>query len=340
MSNQINSHINTQMKDVLTRYQALGALDLATLSAEEARQMPELREVLEPSRAKVGSIEHRIIGDGLVLRIYSPRGQGPFPALVYFHGGGWVIGNLNTYDATCKQICEQAECIVISVGYRQAPEHPYPAARNDAFEAYQWVLDRARSIHADPDRIAVGGESAGGNLAAVVCLMARDRGVKAPLHQLLVYPVTQYGFETMSYREHSHAKPLSRAMMQWFWGQYLKNGAATDDPYHSPLKAANLRQLPPATIIGAEIDPLRTEGLLYAESLRDSGNSVFYQSYSGVTHEFFGMGQDVRRAAEAMSDACDQLRMAFEARLYARELVRPTEFTYGSGMTPDRSPGF
>ncbi len=332
--------MNSQMKDILNRYQTFGALEIESLTPEEARQMPELRDAVQPSRAKIGNIEHRVIGEGVTLRVYSPRGQGPFPALVYFHGGGWVLGNLNTYDSTCREICEQAECVVVSVGYRQAPEHPYPAARNDAFEAYRWVLDRARSINVDPDRIAVGGESAGGNLAAVVCLMARDTGVRAPMHQLLVYPVTQYGFETLSYREHAAAKPLNRAMMQWFWGHYLPAGVASDDPYHSPLKATNLRGLPPATIIGAEIDPLHTEGLLYAESLRDSGGSVYYKSYEGVTHEFFGMTQDLRQAANAMADACDQLRMAFEARLYARELVHPTEFTYGSGMTPDRSPGF
>jgi acetyl esterase len=332
--------VNHQMKDILDRYQALGALDLSSLTPEEARQMPELRDVVHHAPEKVAKAEHRVIGDGVTLRIYTPHGEGPFPILVYYHGGGWVIASLNTYDASCRGIVNRADCIVVSVAYRQAPEHPYPAARNDAFDAYRWVLARARSLNGDPDRIAVGGESAGGNLAAVVCLMARDQGIRQPLHQLLVYPITQFGFDTASYHEQANAKPLNRPMMQWFWRQYLPQGAHPNDPYHSPLRARSLRDLAPATIIGAELDPLRTEGAMYADALREAGVPVTYQCYKGVAHEFFGFARDIRRAEEAMSEACDQLRMAFEARLYARELIHPTQFTYGRGMSPDRSPGY
>lgn len=332
--------MNRQMQDLLDRYQELGSADITALTAEEARQMPELRDAISASPEPVAKIDHQVIGNGITLRIYTPEGEGPFPILVYYHGGGWVLSSLNTYDASCRGLANRAECIVVSVGYRQAPEHPYPAARDDAFEAYRWVLDRGRSINGDVDRVAVAGESAGGNLAAVVAMMARDRGVQAPLHQLLIYPVTQHGFETLSYREHENAKPLNRKMMQWFWSHYLPESALTDDPYHSPLKAANMEGLAPATVITAEIDPLQTEGFLYAESLRDSGVPVYYKNYEGVTHEFFGFASILRKADEAMTDAADQLRMAFEKRLYARELVNPSRFTYGSGMVPDRSPGY
>lgn len=274
-----------------------------------------------PSRVKpaveaVGDVSHQLIPgpDGeLLVRIYRPKGNGPFPTLVYFHGGGWVIANLDVYDASCRALTNAANCMVVSVAYRQAPEHKFPAAAEDAYAATQWVLTNAARIKGDPKRVAVGGESAGGNLATVTCLMARDRKGKMPVHQMLVYPVTNYAFDTPSYQENANAKPLNQAMMKWFWGHYLSNAADGQNPYASPLRA-NLRGLPSATVITAEIDPLRSEGQAYAQRLREAGNAVKATNYTGVTHEFFGTGAVVNKAKQAVNEAAAGLRAGFVSK--------------------------
>lgn len=175
-------------------------------------------------------------------------------------------------------------------------------------------MSNAAQLNGDPRRVAVGGESAGGNLAAVTCLMARDRGGKMPVHQMLIYPVTNYAFDTPSYQENANAKPLNKAVMQWFWNHYLKNESDGSNPYASSLRAENLRGLPPATVITAEIDPLRSEGQAYAQRLREAGSAVRATNYSGVTHEFFGAGAVVSKAKQAVSEAATGLRSGFVAK--------------------------
>ena len=346
--------MNSHMKELLESYAKFGAPAIADLTPEMARQLPELRDAcqhvlshhalrrLSPdSMAEaVAKVEHHVIGGDLLARVYTPEGNGPFPILVYYHGGGWVLASINTYDASARALCNSADCIVISVAYRQAPENPYPAARNDAFRAYVWAMDLARSLGGDPNRVAVAGESAGGNLAAVVSLMARDQGFRVPVHQLLIYPITQFGFDTESYLEHAHAKPLDRANMKWFWKHYLSGGATAKDPYHSPLFADDLSGLPSTTIINAEIDPLRNDGELYAAALAEAGVDVYQKTFAGVAHEFFGFSNCISQARNAREIAAEQLRHAFDTALFEREQRSPSIYSSRPGMTPDKSPGY
>lgn len=313
---------DAQMKAVLDELAAFDAPPLEQLSPENARNAPTAADAVmgvlakqgKPAIEKVGDISHQLIpgldGD-LLARVYQPQGQGPFPVLVYFHGGGWVIANLDTYDSSCRSLSNAANCIVVSVAYRQAPEHKFPAAAEDAYAATQWVIKNAAQLKGDPKRVAVGGESAGGNLAAVTCLMARDRRGSMPVYQMLIYPVVNYAFNTPSYQENANAKPLSKAGMQWFWSHYLNNESDGNNPYASPLRAENLKGLPPATVITADIDPLRSEGEAYAKRLQEAGSTVRATNYTNVTHEFFGMGAVVGKAKQAVGEAAAGLRSGF-----------------------------
>jgi acetyl esterase/lipase len=312
------------MQAILDELAALNPKPLETLQPEEARQQPGPADAVKSLLEKRGqSIEPEAVGSvsaikipgpagSLDARVYMPRERSPLPVLVYWHGGGWVIADLDTYDASCRALCNAAQCIVISCDYRRAPENPFSAAIEDAFAAYQWIVDNAPNLGGDTEQIAVCGESAGGNLAAVTTLQARDYGVRAPVHQLLIYPVTDCDFETESYKEHADAKPLNRVMMKWFWGHYLYGTDCTDNPYLTPLHADNLSHLPPATIITADIDPLRSDGEHYAEKLSTAGVPVSYHNFVGVTHEFFGMTAVLEEAREAVQIAGHDLQQAFE----------------------------
>jgi acetyl esterase len=327
--------VKPQLQEVLNKFADLHSLPLENLEPSAARQLPELKEavcgVIHDHAAKrlmagytepVHSVEHILISgpeERFLARIYKPAGLAPHPVLLYFHGGGWVIGNLNSYDASCRALCNAADCIVVSVAYRQAPEHVYPAAREDAFAAYKWLLKNVASIGGDVHRIAVAGESAGGNLATVVCKMAKDEGLRLPVHQALIYPVTDCDFETPSYIEHANAKPLNRNMMKWFFKHYFDEVPITD-PYAFPLLSDNLSGLPPATLITAEIDPLSSEGEAYAEKLREAGVTVYFKCYAGMTHEFFSMGAVVPEAKEAVREVAENLQNSFDDAFDAAEL--------------------
>jgi acetyl esterase len=204
-----------------------------------------------------------------------------------------------------------ANAIMVAVDYHQAPEHKFPAAPNDAYAAYTWTLEHAKEINGDPARVAVGGESAGGNLATVVSMMARDKKAQMPVHQLLVYPVANDDMTTPSYKKNAEAKPLNKAMMAWFFKHYAGD---PKNAYALPMKAASLKGLPSATVITAEIDPLLSEGKLYADRLKKDGVAVSYKEYKGVTHEFFGMGAVVPLAKDAEQFAADALKKAFAAK--------------------------
>ena len=248
------------------------------------------------------------------IRIYTPEGDAPLPLLVFFHGGGWVIGSIATHDALCRQLANAAGCIVVSVDYRLAPEHAFPAAAEDAYAATRWVGENARTIGGDAARIAVGGDSAGGNLTAVVALMARDRGGPRLVFQLLVYPVTDAPSDNASYRENGKDYFLTTAQMDWFWKLYAGSAPNLDDPYLCPLRAKNLDRLPPALVVTAEHDPLRDEGEAYARRLDQAGVSARAKRYAGVFHGFFAMAQLLGRAREATDDATAALRSAFARR--------------------------
>ena len=274
-----------------------------------------IKRGLTPVPVPVGRVDHAVMdgpGGPVLLRVYTPKGdpddERGWPVLVYYHGGGFVIANLNVYDTSARLLCDAADCVVVSVAYRQAPEHPYPAAMNDAYAAYLWTVKNAREMGGDASRVAVGGESAGGNLAAVVSMRARDEGAPLPVHQLLIYPVVDSHMATPSYRDEANAEPLSAGKMAWFFKHY----AAPPGPYATPLQAESLEGLPPATVLAAEHDPLRSEGRAYADRLRGAGVPTDYTLYPGTVHEFFGMAAVVDQAKAAVAAAGKALRAAFK----------------------------
>lgn len=315
---------NQQMQAVLTQLEALHPKPIPQLSAAEARKQPTPADAVKALLKKEGksaapepvaNVTNRTIpgaGGSIPIRIYTPKGSGPFPVVVYYHGGGWVIADLDTYDASPRALANLAEAIVVSSHYRQGPEHKFPAAHQDAFAAYRWVLANAKSFKGDPSNVAVVGESAGGNLAASVSMMARDSGVQLPVHQVLVYPIAGYDVNTLSYLENAEAKPLNKPMMQWFFKQYLSNPADGKNPLID-LVHADVQGLPATTVIAAQIDPLRSEGKDLADRLKDAGVEVDYKNYEGAAHEFFGMGAVLDDAKAAQEQAVAGLRKGFGA---------------------------
>ncbi|MFB6296440.1 MAG: alpha/beta hydrolase [Halobacteriales archaeon] len=247
--------------------------------------------------------------------MYTPEGEGPFPVLTFYHGGGWVIGTLDTHEPICRALAGAADCVVVSVDYRLAPEHPFPAALEDCYAATRWVSDNAATLHADPDRVAVGGDSAGGNLAAAVAQACRDHGGPELVHQLLVYPVTDHAFDTDSYAENAEGYFLTRADMEWFWDHYLDSRFDGNNPYASPLRARDLGGLPPASVVTAGFDPLRDEGIAYAKRLDAAGVAVEHHHYDGAIHGFFGMlvEPEIPQARDAVETTAADLRASFEA---------------------------
>ena len=311
-----------QMQAVLDQLAALGPKPIEKCTPQEARKQPGPADAVKALLKKqgkgtdpepVGAVKD-VTFDGpagkLPARVYTPKGDGPFPVLAYWHGGGFVIADIAAYDASCRALCNAAGCLVVSCDYRRAPEHPFPAQGEDAFAAYQWVLKNADAWKGDPKRVAVGGESAGGNLAAGVAIKARDMRAVQPVCQLLVYPVTDNNLETPSYRAYAAAKPLNKPMMLWFLAHTLGNKPPEEVKPAFPLKA-NLAGLPPATVITAEIDPLRDDGKNYADALKKAGVTVLYKNFEGVTHEFFGTGAVVDKAKDAVKYAADGLKAGF-----------------------------
>jgi acetyl esterase/lipase len=300
---------------------ALHPKPIPQLSAAEARKQPTpadaVKALLEKQGKRtapepVGNITNRTVpgaGGPIPVRIYTPKGSGPFPVVVYYHGGGWVIANLDTYDASPRALTNLTNAVVVSAHYRQGPEHKFPAAHQDAFAAYRWVLANAKSLKGDPSKVAVAGESAGGNLAAAVAMMARDSGARLPAHQVLVYPIAGYDLNTPSYQENAEAKPLNKPMMQWFFEKYLRTPEDGKNPLID-LVHANLQGLPSATVITAQIDPLRSEGAALADRLGSAGVEVDYKNYDGAAHEFFGMGAALDDAKAAQQQAADGLKKA------------------------------
>ena len=313
-----------QMQAVLDQLAGLGGKPIEKSTPDVARKQPGPPDAVKALLKKLGKStdpekvaatkDITIPGPAgkLAARVYSPEGEGPFPVLVYFHGGGWVIADIDAYDASCRALCNAAKCVVVSCDYRRAPENPAPAALDDAFAAYQWTLKHTKDWNGDEKSIAIAGESAGGNLATLVCIKARDAKIQMPLHQLLVYPVTDANFDTESYKLHADAKPLNKEMMRWFFAHYSGNQAPDKVLMLLPLQAKTLADLPPATIVTADIDPLRDDGKKYAAALEKAGVKVRYKNYEGVTHEFFGMGAVVDKSKDAVKYAAEGLTAAFK----------------------------
>jgi acetyl esterase len=311
--------LDPQVKAVLDMLAAAGGPPLEQMEVPAAREMYlAMRPPTTPPA--VARVEDRRIpgGDGasIAVRVYTPEGgDGPFPGIVYFHGGGWVIGDLETHDDWCRTLARGAGAVVVAVAYRLAPEIRFPAAAEDCFAAARWVAANAKDLGVDPARLAVAGDSAGGNLAAVVAQLARDRGGPRLAFQLLLCPVTDYGFETGSYRDNADGYLLTKNGMVWFWHHYLADPAVEGrDPRASPLRAKSLAGLPPAHVVTAEYDVLRDEGEAYAAKLRDAGVAVTVERYDGQIHNFFTMGHVVARGAAAGEELCGVLRRALGAR--------------------------
>ncbi len=316
------------MQAVLDQLAALGADPIGTLPPEEQRQEPTpadavmalLEERGEERPAELAGILTRDItypgadGTELAARVYTPpEGEGPFPLIVYFHGGGWVIAGIDTYDASARALAAGANAVVVSATYRQAPENRFPAAHEDANAAYEWIVENSGEFNADAERLAVAGESAGGNLALNVAIHARDAQLIEPDHMLLVYPVANDEMTTPSYEAYADAQPLSREGMMWFVENVFADPSEAADPRIDLIERTALEGLPPATVINAEIDPLQSEGEILAERLAQAGVAVSQMTYGGVTHEFFGMGAVVPTAQEAVDMATAALTAAFEA---------------------------
>jgi acetyl esterase len=226
----------------------------------------------------------------LHVRVYTPTGPGPFPGLVFFHGGGWTVGNIEILDRPNRRLANATGCVVVAVNYQKAPEHPFPTALDDCFATVRWVLEHADALDVDPKRLGVAGDSAGGNLAAAVCLKARERTDVPLAFQVLIYPALDPELDAPSARDRAEGYGLTTAAMRWFWNNYLPDATQRDNPLAAPLLATSLRNLPPAIIVTAGYDPLRDDGERYADRLQDAGVITFRHSYASTIHGFYCMG--------------------------------------------------
>lgn len=308
----IDERLDPEVRTVLAELEALNGPPIETLPVNEARQVAAtaLRPYLGESEP-VASVEDMNIAGAecsIPIRLYTPAGEGLRPALVYLHGGGWVLCDLETHDVLCRRIANDSGAVVIAVHYRRAPEHKFPAALVDCYATLKWVAENAERLGIDSTRIAVGGDSAGGNLTAAVCLKARQEGGPAIALQVLVYPVTNLSnFDTASYEEFADGYFLTASSMKWFRDCYLKDVDDAKNPLVSPLLEPDLTNLPPALVITAEYDVLRDEGEAYAERLRAAGVPVTSTRYAAVIHPFFSLQGVVKMGQKAVRQVASAL---------------------------------
>jgi len=306
--------LDVHVKALLDQMKAMAMPKMWELGPQAARAAMKMG-IFRGSDAPIGRIEERTIpgpAHAIPVRVYTPTDAKAqtLPGLVFFHGGGFVIGDLDTHDDLCRCLANGSGCRVVSIDYRLAPEHPFPAAVEDCFAATRYVAAHASEFGVDPTRLAVGGDSAGGNLAAVVSQLARSEHGPAIAFQLLIYPVTQLGAsqETRSMRENAKGYFLEKEGMDWFTRLYAPDAAHRSDPRLSPLLATDLAGLPPAYVITAGFDPLRDEGKAYADKLDAAGVPVTYVNYPGMVHGFFSMRGLIPKAREAVAAAAAAVR--------------------------------
>jgi len=311
------------MHEVAKAHDELEPKAIEKLTVAEARQQPTIADAVRRVLQKQGrdtrpealvpgvtreDIAIPTLNGALHAFVYRPNGVRNAPVIMYFHGGGWVIADAEVYDGGARGLSKQANAIVVSVDYRQAPEHRFPAAWDDALASYRWVSEHAAELGGDPTRLALAGESAGGNLAVATAVAVRDSGLTQPRHVLAVYPVGQTGsLHTESYIENAIAKPLNKAMIEWFVAHLITSEDDKKDP-RLDLEHANLAGLPPVTIINATLDPLRSDGGILENALEKAGVPVERRIYTGVAHEFFGAAAVVQKAADAQAYAGERLR--------------------------------
>ncbi len=324
---QLMAQMTPQMAQVVTLFNMIKGTPIINLAPPDARQQFALEDagkILERETGAasqpqpLGSVRDGLTipgsdGNQIPIRIYTPTGTGPFPVVVYYHGGGFVIATIDTYDASARALAADTPAIIVSVEYRKAPEAPFPAAYDDAISSYQWVVNNIAQYNGIPAKVAVLGESAGGNLAAEVAIAAHTQGFQAPTAQVLVYPITSSNLNQASDLLFSDSSlPLNTPQLPYFSNNYLSNsGVSPNDPRVAPINA-NLQGLAPATIISAQLDPLESDGVNYYGALLAANNRATYQLYNGVTHEFFGLGAYIPTALAAEQFAAAQLSASFQ----------------------------
>jgi acetyl esterase len=307
--------LHPQAQTLCDLVNAMGGASASDEQLQEARDgLAMLTAGGAGEAAPVAHVDDRVVpgphGD-IPVRAYRPSDEPNLPVFVWLHGGGWTLGSVDVHDPITRTIANRAGCIVVSVDYRLAPEHPYPAPLDDAFAAIQWVGAHAADLGGDPERIAIGGDSAGGNLSAVCALLARDAGAPTLALQVLVYPVTDHGFATGSYRDNGAGYLLEAKQMRWFYDCYTRGGADPADWRISPLRAPSLAGVAPAIVVTAEFDPLRDEGNAYARALDGAGVPTMLREYPGMIHAFFGLPVAFDDAEVAFDDVVKALRAAF-----------------------------
>ena len=295
--------LSDEIKGYLEEKASLGAPEVWQAPLEITRAGTYGRIALAGIAEEIFSVENRYIPGptcDLHVRIYRPSEEHVLPGLVYFHGGGWVLNFLDIYDAKLSALSKASGSVIVAVNYQKAPEHPYPIPFDDCYSTFTWVVNNARDLGIDPLKIGVGGDSAGGNLAAAVALKARDTLAPSPKYQLLINPCNEREFNTSSYLEYSTGYGLSRETMMWFWKQYLQGNEHDNDPYACPSTAEDLSNLPEAIIITAEYDPLKDDGMKYEGLLRAADVRTHYREYKGMIHGFANLGSVTPTAREAI----------------------------------------
>jgi acetyl esterase len=305
-----------EIAGLLEQMGAAPAPSFSSLSPEGGREFMKSMFPDPDEPEQVGDTMDLKVGDeGIPIRVYIPESEGPYSAVVYFHGGGWVLGDIETHDETCRALTNETDSMVVSVDYRLAPEYKFPTPLEDCYTALSWVFDNAQEMQIDTGNVIIAGDSAGGNLAAAVALMARDRDGPAIDRQVLIYPVTNHSYDTMSYDENGEGYLLTKRDMKWFWDHYLESDVDGKNPYASPLQAKSLEGLPPATVITCGFDPLRDEGAAYAHRLEEAGIPVNHTNYDDAIHgiaQFLVEPMDLTRSRDLIDDISDDIRSTFD----------------------------
>jgi len=308
---KLDGHVQRILDDLDEK----GIPSTSSLPVLEARRLSsEMAKTLTGPPVNVASVRNLIVPTPeteIQVRVYAPKEDHVFPALIYFHGGGWVVGDLEGADWICRSLAVATDCAVFSVDYRLAPENKFPIPVEDCYQVTKWIIENGPAERIDPRRVAVGGDSAGGNLATAVCLMARECGGPPLVYQLLLYPITNHAFNTQSYKDCASGYYLTAEDMKWFWNHYLRGEIDGRNPYASPLVAKDLSSLPPALIITAEFDPLRDEGEAYAVRLQEAGVPTKIIRYNGIIHGFLDF-TDLKQTKVAIDESARELRSAFQ----------------------------
>lgn len=308
--------LKPDVQGLLEQFEAQGVPPFDQMSVPQARDIAMAFRDLQGEPEQVGDVRDMVVpgpAGNLPVRVYHPSPGTLLPLLVYYHGGGWVIGNIEVVDKPARALANASQCVVAAAQYRLAPETKFPGAVEDCYAVTGWLSEHAAEVGGDAGRLTVAGDSAGGNLAAAVALMARDRGGPRIAYQLLIYPVTApaRGTEFASYRDNADGYLLTRGGMEWFWDHYLRSPDDGNNPYAAPLRASDLSGLPPAMVVTAEFDPLRDEGSAYAARLQDAGVPVRASRYDGVIHGFFWMGGVLEDGRAVLAEMADELRKQF-----------------------------